>query len=85
MKTLTKDNLSLYLFEDDKPLLIEADKITVGDPAEFIIGDCRSEDTVLHEGVTGPEDWTGGKYFYDGTDFTLNPNWTDPDTVNYLL
>lgn len=77
MKTLTKDNLSLYLFVDDKPLLIEKDKITVGNPAEFIIGDCNSTNTVLHEGVTGPVDWVGGKYFYDRTEWTLNPVWVE--------
>lgn len=78
MKTLTKNNLSLYLFQDDKLLLIEADKITVGDPVDFIIGDCNSGNIVLHEGVIGPEDWIGGKYMFDGTEWTLNPNWVDP-------
>lgn len=80
MKTLTKDGLSLYLFEDDKPLLIEKDKITVGDPADFIIGDCNSGNTVLHEGITGPEDWIGGKFLFDGTNWAPNPNWVAPET-----
>lgn len=80
MKTLTKDGLSLYLFEDDKQLLIEKDKITVGDPADFIIGDCNSGNTVLHQGVTGPENWTGGKYLFDGANWTSNLNWVDPET-----
>lgn len=77
MKTLTKDSLSLYLFDDDKALLIEPDKITVGDPAELIIGDCNSGNTVLHENVTRPADWVGGKYLYDGAAWTLNPDWKE--------
>jgi len=75
MKTLTKDGLSLYLFEDDETLLVEADKITVGNPAKFIIGDCNSGNTVLHEGVTGPDGWSGGKFFFDGADWSVNPYW----------
>lgn len=77
MKTLTKENLSLYLFEDAEVLDITADQITVGNPAEFIIADCNSTNTVLHEDVTGPADWTGGKYFYDGADWALNPDWKE--------
>jgi len=81
MKTLTKDGLSLYLFDNNETLLIGFDKITVGNPAQFIIGDCNSGNTVLHEGVTGPQSWTGGKFFFDGTEWTLNPNWVEPETL----
>jgi hypothetical protein len=77
MKTLTKDGLSLYLFEDDKALLIEPDKITVGNPAELIIGDCNSGNTVLHENVTRPDGWIGGKYLYLDGVWSLNPDWVD--------
>lgn len=79
MKTLTKDGLSLYLFDDTKPLSIEVDKIVVGDPAEFIIGDCNSGNTVLHEDVTAPADWVGRKYLFDGSDWTLNSDWVEPE------
>lgn len=82
MKTLTKANLSLYLFDDAETLLIEDDKITVGDPVKFIISDCNSENTVLHEGVTAPEDWKGCKYMFDGTNWTPSPNWVDPATID---
>ena len=77
MKTLTKENLSLYLFEDGEVLDITADQITVGNPPKFIVGDCNSTNTVLHEGVTGPADWVGCKYFYDGNVWTLNPDWKE--------
>jgi hypothetical protein len=74
MKTLTKNNLSLYLLEDDVSVVLASDKITVGDPPKFIIADCNSSDTVLHEGVSKPEEWIGHKYTYDGTGWALNPN-----------
>jgi hypothetical protein len=81
MKTLVKYNKSLYIFEDDKALTITAENITVGNPVEFIIADCNSSNTELHAGVTPPEDWTGGKYLFDGTVWTLNPDWIDPATL----
>lgn len=77
MKTLTKESLSLYLFNDTEVVEFATDRITVGNPPKFIIGDCNSTNTVLQEGVTGPVDWVGGKYFFDGTDWTLNPNWVE--------
>ena len=79
MKTLTKENVSIYLFDDDKSLMLTPDNISVGDPVEFMIGDCSSNNTVLHEGVTAPDDWTGHKYNFDGTTWTQNPDWVDPD------
>lgn len=80
MKTLTRENLSLYLFDDSKSLTITDDNIVVGDPVEFIIGDCNSENTTLHENVVNsPSDWANCKYLFDGTTWTLNPDWVDPD------
>lgn len=81
MKTLVKDGLSLYVFANEEPLILKEESVTVGNPAKFIIGDCNSSNTVLYESVTVPEDWTGHKYFFDGTDWTLNPNWIDPETL----
>jgi hypothetical protein len=78
MKTLTKNNLSLYVFDDSKTLTITEDNIIVGDPADFIISDCNSNNTVLHENVTEPEDWRGCKYlFVDGV-WSISPNWEEP-------
>lgn len=80
MKTLTKNNLSIYLFDNSRILNITTTDITVGNPPEFIISDCNSSNTVLHENVaTPPEDWTGGKYFYDSGVWTINPFWVDPE------
>ena len=82
MKTLTKNNFSIYVFDDNKSLTITSDKITVGEPIEFIIDDCNSNNTVLHNNVTPPDDWIGHKYTFDGTTWTLNPDWVDPDTIS---
>lgn len=82
MKTLVKNSLSIYLLADDETLNSTEKDITVGSPAKFIIADCNSTNTILHEGVTAPADWTGGKYFFDGTDWTLNPDWVDPETLD---
>tara|TARA_R110000824_G_scaffold382015_1_gene575082 strand:+ start:1852 stop:2121 length:270 start_codon:yes stop_codon:yes gene_type:complete len=75
MKTLTKNNLSLYLLEDDENVVLTPSEITIGDPPRAIIQDCSSEDTVLHEGVTAPDDWREHKYTYDGTTWTPVDGW----------
>jgi hypothetical protein len=38
----------------------------------------NSTNSTIHMGVTSPEDWQGGKYLFDGTNWTLNTDWTDP-------
>ena len=81
MKTIVDNatNTSRYLFADDKSVKMESERITVGDPAEFIIGDLNSGNATLIEGVTEPEDWFGCKYTCasDGT-FTAVEGWVDP-------
>jgi hypothetical protein len=82
-QTITRNdnNISLYVFDDDKQITVEADRIVIGDPEELIIADCNSGNTTVHTGVTAPDDWAGWKYFFDGTDWTLNPDWVDPATL----
>ena len=81
MKTIveTSSGLSKYLLADDVTIIATADNITVGDPAQFIIGDLNSTTVTVTDNVTNaPDDWTGNKYFFDGTTWTLNPDWVDP-------
>lgn len=77
MKTLVKNEISIYLFEDDESILMTENNITVGNPAKFIIGDCNSDNTELFENVDSPEDWTGHRYMFDGENWTVNPKWPE--------
>ena len=82
MKTIIDlDNCSKYLFADDKAVVVKADCIEVGDPAnlDFIIGDLNANNSTLIEGVTEPDDWFGCKYncAADGT-WSLVEGWVDP-------
>ena len=82
MKTIveTSTGLSKYLLADDVTITATATEITVGDPAQFIIADLNSTTVTITDNVTNaPEDWTGNKYTFDGTTWTANPDWVDPD------
>lgn len=81
MKTLVRNTVSLYLLEDDVVVTVTETDITVGQPPKFIIADCNASNTTLFAGVTAPDDWVGGKYFFDGTTWTLDPNWVDPEQL----
>ena len=81
MKTIveTSSGLSKYLLADDVTITATADNITVGDPAQFIIGDLNSTTVTVTDNVTNaPADWSGNKYLFDGPTWTLNPDWVDP-------
>jgi len=82
MKTIveTSTKLSKYLLADDVAITATSDDITVGDPAQFIIADLNSGNTTITENVTNaPDDWKGNKYFLDGTTWSANPDWVDPE------
>jgi hypothetical protein len=76
MKTVCRDGLSLYLFaDDDYPVVITDGAIYVGDPLDFIVADCNSSNSVMLTTDFAPEDWVGGKYFFDGDVWEENPMW----------
>lgn len=82
MKTIVRNgsNVSLYLFEDSVYVDIAADKTTVGDPVQFYVDDCTTDNVTLFEGVTAPAEWTGWKYLYTAAGgWVLNPDWTPPE------
>ena len=82
MKTIveTSTKLSKYLLADDVVITATANDITVGDPAQFIIADLNSGNTTITENITNaPEDWVGNKYKLDGTTWSANSDWVDPD------
>ena len=82
MKTITinnttdGDNLSAYIFEDGDTITSESDRVTCPD---LVILDLDSSTSTIHTGVTPPEDWVGWKYFFDGTTWTVNELWEEPD------
>jgi hypothetical protein len=71
-------NLSKYLLDDAEVVVLNEDNIVVGDPVKFIIGDLNASTATVYESVTAPADWIGNKYTFDGTEWTLNPEWVDP-------
>jgi len=82
MKTIveTSTKLCKYLLADDVKITATSDTITVGDPAQFIIADLNSGNTTITENVTNaPSDWVGNKYKLDGSTWSANPDWVDPD------
>ena len=73
--TFNDTGRSAYIFDDSDEIVSTATEITCPD---FIIGDMNSTNATVHNGVTPPDDWQGGNYLFDGTSWSLNPEWTDP-------
>jgi|TARA_R110002096_G_scaffold664_3_gene3916 hypothetical protein len=80
MKTITfnSNNVSAYTFHDEHGLVATAENITC---PHFIIGDLNLTNSTIHEGVTPPADWMGGRYTFDGTTWTAVEGWVDPSTL----
>ena len=76
MQTITSinTNASVFIFEDNDEVTINSNNIVC---PEFIIEDMNSSNATIHTGVTIPEDWVGGKYFFDGTNWTVNESWVE--------
>ena len=67
-----------YVYADDKTLTVTSENITVGDPAELIIGDLNSGNSTIVESVSNvPGDYYGDKYDYDGGTWTKRDDWDD--------
>ena len=69
--TINTSNISSNAFEDGDVLTSHADKIVC---PNLIISDLNSSNATIHTGVTLPEDWKGSKYFFDGSSWTVNPD-----------
>jgi len=70
--TFNDNNQSAYLFDDEHNLTSTEDNISC---EHFIIGDMNSSNATIHTGVIAPEDWEGGRYLFDGKDWTVNSKW----------
>ncbi len=67
-----------YVYADDKTLTVTSENITVGDPAELIIGDLNSGNSTIVESVSNvPSDFYGDKYDYDSGTWTKRSDWND--------
>lgn len=77
MKTLVKNNISLYVFSDESEIVLSEDKISVGNPIEFFISDCNSSNSKLYSIDFIPNDWIGGKYLLIDSEWTINPDYVD--------
>ncbi len=77
MKTLVSNDTghSKYVFEDSDVVTLTATYVDC--PACRIL-DLNSGNATMHEGVTPPGDWFGDKYFFDGVDWTLDPDFAQP-------
>jgi hypothetical protein len=78
MKTITQldTNVSLFLLEDAEYVSMSNAEILVGEPLKLIISACNADNSFLHENVTPPEDWSAKKYCFNGTEWTLNLDYT---------
>ena len=76
--TFNESNISAYLYDDAVPVAVESNRLVVGNPATLIIADMHSGNSTVHENVTAPADWFGGKYLFDGTTWTEVSGWVDP-------
>lgn len=73
------DNVARYIFSDETLINVEADHVKVGNPLELVIGDMMRSKCTVHIAVDNvPEDYEGCKYNFDGTNWTLNPDWSPP-------
>lgn len=80
MKTIIEisTNESKYLESDETVINLFEDRIEVGDPIVYTVGDLNSQNAIVVENVTGPEDWLGCKYLYVNGAWELCPDWVDP-------
>lgn len=75
MKTLVfnDSNVSAYLFEDDDTVTVTETETTA---PQIVVFDLNSTNATLYTNVTPPDDWTGGRYTFDGTTWTQVSGWT---------
>ena len=82
MKTIveTATRLSKYLLDDSVVITKTPDHIVVGDPVEFVIWDLNSANAIIYKNLDNTRsDWMGNKYMFDGTTWTQNPEWVEPE------
>jgi hypothetical protein len=79
MKTIVKNTtkVSIYKFEDSENIIMKDDCIDCTESQNMIICDLNNSNATIYTGVELPSDWTEFKYTFDGTDWGLNPNFSE--------
>lgn len=77
---IVKDGIAVHATNDTITLpdtlnLIEFNEYTSGLPLRVGSGDINTGNCMLYNDVVMPEDYEGGKYLFDGTDWSLNPDY----------
>jgi len=75
MKTIVRneDNISLFYFDDDTEIVVGKETKIIKDGEEILtIADSEPEGVTIYTEVDAVPDWYGWKYFYDGSNWTVN-------------
>lgn len=75
MKTIVRneDNISLFYFDDDTEIVVGEETKIIKDGKEILtIADSEPEGVTIYTEVDAVPDWYGWKYFYDGSNWTVN-------------
>tara|TARA_B100000427_G_C15482576_1_gene583786 strand:- start:38 stop:493 length:456 start_codon:yes stop_codon:yes gene_type:complete len=79
MKTIVRksDNVSLYLYDNDKEITLESNRTVIGptDNPELYISDCNSSNVEIHTDVDNKSDYWGRKYKHDGSSWSANSDY----------
>ena len=80
MKIVTRkeSNMSLFVLNDDEVLSWSDQGMVIGEPAWLIVPDCPQESVTVYTGVDAPADWIGSKFLFDGSAWSIDPNWEPP-------
>jgi hypothetical protein len=77
MKTLVKNTVSFMLIDDDEVVTVGSN-VEIGFPVRITVD--NSEGLIkLYENVTPPSDYQGKRYCFDGSEWTINYDWRNPN------
>lgn len=76
------NNLCTHLYPPHHEVEVTDQCVTVRDGYLicYVINDANSTNVTYYEGVNDvPDDWAERKYFYDGSAWSLNNDWSEPE------
>ena len=77
-----ENNLCTHLYPPHHDIEVTDQSVTVrdGDLICYVITEANSTNVTYYEGVNEvPDDWAESKYFYDGSAWSLNNDWSEPE------